>query len=324
MQKAHPVTLTCIIATYNRKRYLPELLSSLSKAILKSADLIKFEVVFVVNGADPDSKQLIEKDFQACKTKIIQLQERVSPAQARNHGAESCNSDWISFLDDDISLPEDYFINFIELCTSGENCDILGGPNVNPTNSNPSEKKVGQLMANPFITGPMFARYTKNNSSFLPPRFKMTLCNLFVKNNLFLKIKFQSSFVTAEENDFMLQAEALGAAFKFSEKIYVQHYRRSSFEHFTAQIKNYGVGRGQIIKRHKQKYFLHLFFIFLMFLLLLINTKVSFYLLSAFYFTAVFSVLFTKSFWSVPQIFYIPIVVWSNYVFGIFKGLFLK
>jgi len=249
MPTAMKPRITCVIATFNRSEYLRTLLPSLFQAIHQAKSLATFEVRIFINGLDHETDSLLSAFDN--EITVIRQNQRVSPAEARNRAFKHCKGEWIAFLDDDLIIPDKYFVEFLKLQNENPTADVFGGPNLTPDRSNNAAKFVGFCLSNPLISGPMAARYTTSVFfKFIKSSFKMTLCNLFVKRSCFEKHLFNSDYITAEENDFIYRIEATGAKFCFSPSLMVYHFRRKELSEFIKQINGYGVGRGQFIRKH--------------------------------------------------------------------------
>lgn len=87
-----------IITTYNRRELFERAFKS---AIEQNFD--DYEIV-VVNNGDEKVEDIIEKNKKNREVKLINYNEKRSPAVSANIGIKNSNGEWICFLDDDDEL----------------------------------------------------------------------------------------------------------------------------------------------------------------------------------------------------------------------------
>ena len=90
-------TLSIVIATHNRAKFLPELLHSLESQLTNEIEVI------IVDDASQDNTQevLLELQGNYSSVKIIHLEENVGPGTARNTGINVSKGRFIAIQDDD-------------------------------------------------------------------------------------------------------------------------------------------------------------------------------------------------------------------------------
>ena len=103
------MTISFIICTYNREKYIYECLSRLAK----NADQTGWELVLINNNSTDhtaaDCKRF-EQDYpQVHYRYFVETQQGLS--FARNRGIEEAKGDWLVFLDDDAMIEPDYITN---------------------------------------------------------------------------------------------------------------------------------------------------------------------------------------------------------------------
>ena len=99
--------ITATISTYNREKYLPKVLASLARQTL-SRDL--FEVILVDNnspGNTPEIFNRFQKDHPKIKS-YYYLETNQGLSFGRNRGIKEANGKYITFIDDDAYLADDY------------------------------------------------------------------------------------------------------------------------------------------------------------------------------------------------------------------------
>lgn len=88
-------TVTVVIPTFNRPQFLIRAIESVRRQTF--GDL---EVVVVIDGFDPASKEAIEH-IDEPRLRYLELAEKVGGAEARNLGVRAAKGRWIALLDDD-------------------------------------------------------------------------------------------------------------------------------------------------------------------------------------------------------------------------------
>lgn len=91
--------LSIVIPTLNEETYLPKLLKSLRRQALKNSEII------VADAGSKDKTRKVAYEF-GCR--IVQ---GGSPAVGRNQGAKVAKGEWFLFLDADVALDKDDFLD---------------------------------------------------------------------------------------------------------------------------------------------------------------------------------------------------------------------
>lgn len=316
--------LTVVVVTFNRTELLRGMLLSLKRSV----DCRNIKIKIGINGQDLSTLELLEyiknsgyfENFE-----IFQIENNVTPGEARNLTSQNVQSQWILFLDDDIEVPEKLISNFLYLAEQNPDVVVWGGPNLTPEDSSLVEKKIGWLLENAMIVGPVSNRYKKSKKIIVKANeFHLSLCNLFVKKKLFEKIFFNPTLKTAEENELLYKIMAEEHRISSSPLLFVWHYRRSSFSQFLKQIKNYGFGRGQILFGLRQRIKISLVFI-----LFILMTIVTLFPIQTVKFLAIWMLLILLSYFlsfkkKSLSFLFLPVRVWINYFVGVANGLWFS
>ncbi|MBD3637642.1 MAG: glycosyltransferase family 2 protein [Crocinitomicaceae bacterium] len=99
--------ITATISTYNREKYLPQVLDSLKR---QSLDKSLFEIVLVDNNSPGNTREITEK-FIADNPDMdvsYHLETNQGLSYGRNRGIKEGKGKYITFIDDDAFLSEDY------------------------------------------------------------------------------------------------------------------------------------------------------------------------------------------------------------------------
>lgn len=319
--------LTVVIVTYNRIDLLKGMLYTLRRSLSQTMQL-HVNVRVGVNGLDSATYQALEdikNSHLFYNLELYQLEKKVTPAEARNIISVDIKDKWILFLDDDIEVPDDFLKNFLILNKEKPEVGVWGGPNLTPQSSSLIEKKIGWLLQNFMIVGPVSNRYKKTKSRiFEANEFFLSLCNLFIKSDLFKENYFNPKLKTAEENDLIYNIVAKDHILMSSPLLYVWHFRRKNFSQFLIQIKNYGFGRGQIIygSRHTMKLAMVVLAFLAMTIMIMFPVQIV-KLIVAWMSLISISYFFSFKKKSVSFLF-LPIRVWINYSMGILSGVWFS
>lgn len=323
--------LSVILVTYQRKDLLKRALGSLSRAVhfaqnWKSDFVVK--TYLCINGDDneslPAALEVKEKNPQF-DLQITTLDKAVTPAAARNHLLNLANSSFVFFMDDDVELPPNIFIHFLQLNKSMPAIDVWGGPNLTPHSSSQEKLDNGWFVAQPLIVGPVARRYSLSGKNFLPGnQFNLMLCNLFVRREVIDQQGFEVFFKTAEENELIYRLEKNGSQMASSDLLFVWHERRSSYQNFLKQIFYYGYGRGQLFFRvpiKRQKLFISAPIIVLLTLALFVKA-VWLILIWLVTLNIIYLIQFRRL---NLVVFFMPPLMWILYCVGLLQGFwFMK
>lgn len=234
--------LQVIILTYQRYALLQKSLDSVLKARSFSNRRIGIEII--VNGEDDSSSELLLQ-YQGKTDFRFQVKKKApNPGEARNQILENLSAEWICFLDDDVEVPETFFQDFFSLAKE-PGYGVWGGPNLTPQGSEYFHFLSGYWLASFWGAGGSAKRY-HDRSSANAQISELTLCNLFVKADVFKQVLFPKGFVCAEEVMLLHELKKKGVRFGASEKLRVWHHRRGC-QQFYQQIYKYAWGRGQCL-----------------------------------------------------------------------------
>ena len=103
-------TISIIIAIYNRKDELFELLNSLSHQTDKD-----FEIIIVDDGSKIDLRPTTELFKESLNIQFFR-KDNSGPGLSRNYGARRAKNDWLIFVDSDVIVEKDYIENIKKSC----------------------------------------------------------------------------------------------------------------------------------------------------------------------------------------------------------------
>jgi len=234
-----------LIITHGREELLSKCLNSLQ---IEQED---WQLIIVANGQKL-SDQLLTLAKGICQDfTLIDLDETQLPGKARNKALESIKYDWVFLLDDDAYLSKDYF-NKAHSRISKQNLDVLGGPDTPAANMETFALSLGLTLSSPFCTGLTHNRHHPGKGAVKRvSEESLSSCNLWIKKDLLLKVKFPDSFARAEETMLLLNLKKMGTIFYFDPQLFVFHHRRTKLKDLLRPTFNSGYYRSKAMKNQK-------------------------------------------------------------------------
>ncbi|SDE39593.1 glycosyltransferase [Riemerella columbipharyngis] len=230
-------SISIIIAIYNRKDELRELLNSLTLQSDKN-----FEVIIVDDGSIIDLRSTIDMFKNILDLKFFR-KENSGPGLSRNYGAEKAKNDWLVFVDSDVIVEKDYIGN-IKKNLAQTSCDAFGGADKAHIGFNLMQKAISYAMTSIFTTGGIRGS-KKSVSKFQPRSF-----NMGVRKETFDKVGGFSEMRIGEDPDLSMTLWENGYTTAFFDNIGVYHKRRTDFRKFSRQVYQFGVARPILNQRH--------------------------------------------------------------------------
>lgn len=177
--------ISVIIPTYKPEGYIYECLSSLYLQTLNSD---RFEVLIVLNGPkEPFDNQI--SSFLADKDNMHLLYtDKVGVSNARNVGIEKSKGDYISFIDDD-DIVSDNYLEF--LLAKADSCSIVVSNVYNFTND--KNEKIKDYLT-----------FKDNSSNIFKNRsYLSNACCKLIPLSVIENMRFDENFVKGEDAIFM-------------------------------------------------------------------------------------------------------------------------
>ena len=230
-------TISIIIAIYNRKDELFELLNSLSHQTDKD-----FEVIIVDDGSILNLRPTAEL-FKESLTIGFFRKENSGPGLSRNYGARRSKNDWLVFVDSDVIVETDYIQN-IKKNIAEIACDAFGGADKAHKGFNLMQKAISYSMTSVFTTGGIRGN-KKAVTKFQPRSF-----NMGVRKSAFEKVGGFSEMRIGEDPDLSMRLWENGFTTAFFDDIGVYHKRRVDFGKFSKQVYQFGCARPILNQRH--------------------------------------------------------------------------
>lgn len=230
-------TISLIIAIYNRKDELFELLNSLSHQTDRD-----FEVIIVDDGSQINLKSTTELFTESLDIQFFR-KDNSGPGLSRNYGARRAKNNWLVFVDSDV-IVEKVYIENIKQNLEKNPCDAFGGADKAHKGFNLMQKAISYSMTSVFTTGGIRGS-KKSVTKFQPRSF-----NMGVRKSAFEKVDGFSEMRIGEDPDLSMTLWENGFTTDFFDDIGVYHKRRVDFGKFSKQIYQFGCARPILNQRH--------------------------------------------------------------------------
>lgn len=230
-------TISIVVAIFNRKDELFELLNSLIAQTDKD-----FEVIIVDDGSFVDLLPTVETFKEMLKIQYFK-KANSGPGLSRNYGANRAKNDWLVFVDSDVIVEKDYIEN-IKKNLENTDCAAFGGADKAHKGFNLLQKAISYSMTSVFTTGGI------RGSKKAVTRFQPRSFNMGVNKEIFLKIGGFSEMRIGEDPDLSMTIWENGYQTAFFDDIGVYHKRRTDLGKFSKQVYQFGCARPILNQRH--------------------------------------------------------------------------
>ena len=230
-------TISIVVAIFNRKDELFELLNSLIAQTDKD-----FEVIIVDDGSFVDLLPTVETFKEMLSIQYFK-KANSGPGLSRNYGANRAKNDWLVFVDSDVIVEKDYIEN-IKKNLEKTDCAAFGGADKAHKGFNLLQKAISYSMTSVFTTGGI------RGSKKAVTRFQPRSFNMGVNKEIFLKIGGFSEMRIGEDPDLSMTIWENGYQTAFFDDIGVYHKRRTDLGKFSKQVYQFGCARPILNQRH--------------------------------------------------------------------------
>ena len=230
-------TISIVVAIFNRKDELFELLNSLIAQTDKD-----FEVIIVDDGSFVDLLPTVETFKEMLNIQYFK-KANSGPGLSRNYGANRAKNDWLVFVDSDVIVEKDYIEN-IKKNLEKTDCAAFGGADKAHKGFNLLQKAISYSMTSVFTTGGI------RGSKKAVTRFQPRSFNMGVNKEILLKIGGFSEMRIGEDPDLSMTIWENGYQTAFFDDIGVYHKRRTDLGKFSKQVYQFGCARPILNQRH--------------------------------------------------------------------------
>ena len=206
--------------------------------------------VTVIIPARPDEAEVTavtaarELDYPADKLEII-LARGKQPSVQRNTALRAAKGELIYFLDDD-ALPASGNLRRAIEHFRDPKVQMLGGPNVCPTDAPFLEQVFALVLSSWIAFGPSRARYAKVGTVRETSEKELILCNMLGRRETLLAHGgFNEALYPNEENALMDNIQKADGKLMYDPEFYVWRRPRRTMEQFMRMLMNYGRGRAE-------------------------------------------------------------------------------
>lgn len=212
-----------LILTHGRVELLIECLKSIEN---QRENPFKIEYYILLNGKDEKTASWLNEQ----KLNYRSLNNPLPVGEARNLLIKDVKQDYICFLDDDITLPLDYFSKAHSFIQNNPGVDIFGGPDQSGAKSSGFQNCLGHVMESFLATGPTNKRHKVEKDGAVEEADETTLilCNFWAKRNIFKTRGFPKHFRRNEENYLLSILKDEGHIMMRVPHLYLYHNRKTS------------------------------------------------------------------------------------------------
>lgn len=221
-----------------------------------------------------------ELDFPKKDYEVI-VEKGGNASENRNNGFKKSSGKIIVFLDDDAVAHKELLKNADNFFKEHPEIDIVGGPQLTPTDEKGFAKISGYALSSKFGGWNTSNRYSKKKLNLNADDTYLTSAIMFCKREVMDKIKFDTNLWPGEDSKFFADAKKEGFKIAYDPDLIIYHRRRPTLIGLSKQIFNYGrVGplREKFSETVKRPFFLvpSIFLVYFMFIILLGITEISF------------------------------------------------
>lgn len=209
--------ISAIICTYNRDKYLYNVLKSLADNDLSND---KYEIVVVDNNSTDNTKSEYERfvvDFPQVRISYC-FERNQGLSYARNRGLDESKGDVVVYVDDDARVNNIYLRTYYEFFEKRPDCDAAGGPIIPIYES--SEPKWISYYTRLLLTGYLYKGKTEKpfSGSSYPgggnAAYRMSVFDKVGKFNVDLGRK-GTGLMASEEKDIFDKMHSLGMKIQY-------------------------------------------------------------------------------------------------------------
>jgi len=242
-----------IIPVYNRPEELDELLQS----IYVQDKERKTEIIVVEDGSEKQSSSVVAAYDNLLNIKYC-FKKNSGPGDSRNYGMQRATGDYFILLDSDCILPDNY-LSIVHTALDKEYVDAYGGPDAAHSSFTNWQKAINYSMTSLLTTGGL------RNEESSTKKFQLRSFNMGLSKKAFVLTGGFSKQRIGEDIDLNFKLLEKACKTRLIKEAFVYHKRRTSWQDFFKQTRNFGAARPVLSKMHpgtaKLSYWLPSFFV---------------------------------------------------------------
>ncbi len=180
-----------------------------------------------------------ESDFEVLVTR------GPNPSVNRNQGARQARGEFLVFLDDDASLPDNYLREAETFFRLHPQIDIVGGPQLTAQEDNGFARISWYALSSRFGAWKVANRYSAGKVRLDVDETAVSSANLLCRLRVLKAISFDTRLFPGEDPKFIAEARKAGFRIAFTPTIQLYHQRRPTLPTLMKQIYSYGHARPQ-------------------------------------------------------------------------------
>jgi GT2 family glycosyltransferase len=225
-----PPLVNVVIATYQRPRPLERTLRALARQSFRSF------VVTVVDDAslEPTADNIAPDLMQEPWLQLLRQPANGGPARARNVGVQSCATQLVAFVDDDVVPEPGWLQSMVDYALSGGPGTVVFGPLLAP----PAWKLTPW---NQWEADTLAKQYSRIAAGQYAPTWRQFFTGnaLLWRDDFGAPGGFDESFTRAEDIELAYRLHLQGCQFRFASEAVGWHYAERSKEAWLALPRNY-------------------------------------------------------------------------------------
>lgn len=198
----------------------------------------------VIVPVGPNRKLHALESLKAQEEPVVVLVEQgTNTSKNRNQGAFKAETELIAFIDAHTILPSNWSKKLIDFFLENPQVDIVGGPQLTPSNESYFGKVSGYALSSLFGAAEVSTRYKPKEFTLNADEMSLTSANLACRKKVFEKIQFNEDIYPGEDPKFIEDAKNENLSVAYNPQMIAYHKRRDNIKDLAVQIFKYGLMR---------------------------------------------------------------------------------